>query len=196
MDKCLKIETWNIYENYYTWHSFCHFLQFLSGKPDSFYKGNCIPFVVPPFHHVIARKKQFAILRGFWCDFDGLLMKFSILHWTIGHKLFHFAHWTVVVSVKRRSRSDVGQSVSQSVIVKNWLDWCDPGEWWYLLKTLLTWLWEFLTYLTYFPYLTYLPTSPTSPISHTWPTWPFLTYLTYLAYLAYPAYLSYPAYLA
>ena len=36
----------------------------------------------------------------------------------------------VIVSVTRRSRSDVGHWVSVSR-----LDWCDPGEWWYLLTT-------------------------------------------------------------
>ena len=38
----------------------------------------------------------------------------------------------VIVSVTRRSRSDVGHWVRVSR-----LDWCDPGEWWYLLTTLL-----------------------------------------------------------
>ena len=36
-----------------------------------------------------------------------------------------------VFSVTRRSRSDVGQWVSESLMVSR-LDWCDPGEWWYL----------------------------------------------------------------
>ena len=38
----------------------------------------------------------------------------------------------VIVSVTRRSRSDVGHWVSVSR-----LDWCDPGEWWYLVRTWL-----------------------------------------------------------
>ena len=28
------------------------------------------------------------------------------------------------------------------MLVSKWLYWCDPGEWWYLLKTLLMWLWQ------------------------------------------------------
>ena len=43
-----------------------------------------------------------------------------------------------ILSVTRRSRSDsVSQSVSQSVTLLNRDDWCDPGEWRYLLRTLL-----------------------------------------------------------
>ena len=44
-----------------------------------------------------------------------------------------------IFSVTRRSRSDsVSQWVSESVSdSKNRVDWCDPGEWRYLLKTLL-----------------------------------------------------------
>ena len=28
-----------------------------------------------------------------------------------------------------------------SCLMVSWLDWCDPGEWWYLKKTWLTCLW-------------------------------------------------------
>ena len=48
-------------------------------------------------------------------------------------------------SVTRRSRSDVSQSVSESVRhSKNRVDWCDPGEWRYLLNTLIMWLWQLM----------------------------------------------------
>ena len=40
-----------------------------------------------------------------------------------------------IFSVTRRSRSD---SVSQWVTLLNRVNWCDPGEWRYLLRTLLT----------------------------------------------------------
>ena len=48
---------------------------------------------------------------------------------------WQIAFFCSIFSVTRRSRSDgVSESVRHS---KNWVDWCDPGEWWYLLKTWL-----------------------------------------------------------
>ena len=45
-------------------------------------------------------------------------------------------------SFTRRSWSDVSEIVSESVSdSENRVDWCDPGEWRYLLRTLLTRLW-------------------------------------------------------
>jgi len=46
----------------------------------------------------------------------------------------------LIFSVTRRSRNDVGEWVSQSVIVSR-LYLCDPGEWGCLLETWLMWLW-------------------------------------------------------
>ena len=52
---------------------------------------------------------------------------------------FHSAHWSFLAS---QDALEVIVSVSQSVSdSKNRVDWCDPGEWRYLLRTLLTRLW-------------------------------------------------------
>ena len=48
--------------------------------------------------------------------------------------------YRVVFSFTRRSRSDVVHLLTYCVMV-SWLDWCDLGEWWYLNKTWLMWLW-------------------------------------------------------
>ena len=49
---------------------------------------------------------------------------------------------TYIFSVTRRSWSDsVSESVSESVTLLYRVDWCDPGEWRYPLKTLLMRLW-------------------------------------------------------
>ena len=42
-----------------------------------------------------------------------------------------------IFSITRCSRSDVCCWVSEWISVLR-LDWCDPGEWWYLLKTVIT----------------------------------------------------------
>ena len=48
-----------------------------------------------------------------------------------------------VFSVMRRYRTNVSHSVTESVSdSKNRVDWCYPGEWRYLLKTLHMWLWR------------------------------------------------------
>ena len=65
--------------------------------------------------------------------------------WTL-HKLWMLSSATLnlsmIFSVTRRSWSDnVSESVSQWVTLLNRVDWCDPGEWRYLLRTLLTRLW-------------------------------------------------------
>ena len=44
-------------------------------------------------------------------------------------------HGPVFVSVMRRYRTNVSHSVTDS---KNRVNWCDPGEWRYLLRTLLS----------------------------------------------------------
>ena len=46
-------------------------------------------------------------------------------------------HNRQVFSVMRRYRTNVSQSVSESLTLLNRLDWCDPGGWRYLLRTLL-----------------------------------------------------------
>ena len=53
---------------------------------------------------------------------------------------------SIFFSVTRRSRSDsVSEWVSESVTdSKNRVDWCDPGEWRYLLNSLLIRLWRFM----------------------------------------------------
>ena len=47
---------------------------------------------------------------------------------------------TIIFSVTRRSRSNVSESLSHSMMVSR-LYWCDSGEWGCLLETWLMWLW-------------------------------------------------------
>ena len=66
-----------------------------------------------------------------WHDGPSLMVAYHIQNCDIKVFLIYLASWDAI---------EPG-SLSDS---KNWLDWCDPGEWRYLLKTLLMRHWRLM----------------------------------------------------
>ena len=66
-----------------------------------------------------------------WHDGPSLMVAYHIQNCDIKVFLIYLASWDAI---------EPG-SLSDS---KNWLDWCDPGEWRYLLKTLLKRPWRLM----------------------------------------------------
>ena len=68
---------------------------------------------------------------------NGLLSASLVISSTVTKLMSVDSGWlkTSIFSVAQRSRSDVSHSVCLSVCLSmdvSRLDWCDPGEWWYL----------------------------------------------------------------
>ena len=61
--------------------------------------------------------------------------------------LMHFFLCIYKISIMRRYRTRISYWVSEWVTLLNRLDWCDPGEWRYLLKILLMRLWQLMILL-------------------------------------------------